>query len=247
MVRARHVLVDQFGLGDRGAEVDVPQRRRLLLVRLAASQVAQERRLAGADGLVADRLVEVVPVDREAEAAEQLLEGDLVVGHEPLAQLDEVRSADRDLVLRVGLGRRLEVGVERQRRVAADAEEVLDAPLGGQAVVVPADRVEDVAAAHPLVAGDGVGVGVAEDVSDVQRAGDGGRRRVDREDRVTAGGAVERVRAVGCATARPSARRGRRASACRGRAGSVRRCCSWPTQATSHRRRRPARIRLHGV
>ena len=89
---------------------------------------------------------------------------------ELLAQLDEVGPADRDLPLRVRLLRRREVGVVGQRRVAAHAVVVLHPALGRQAVVVPAHRVEDLLAAHPLVAGDQVGVRVGEDVADVQRA-----------------------------------------------------------------------------
>ena len=50
VVGAGHVAVFQLGLGDGGAEVDVPQRRSVLLVGLATRQVAQERRLAGALG-----------------------------------------------------------------------------------------------------------------------------------------------------------------------------------------------------
>ena len=52
------------------------------------------------------------------------------------------------------LGRRLEGRIVRQRRIAAHAEVVLHAPLGRQAVVVPAHRIEDGLAAHPLEAGD---------------------------------------------------------------------------------------------
>ena len=60
--------------------------------------------------------------------------------------------------------------------VAPDAEVVLDATLGRQAVVVPAHRIEHSAPAHAVIAGQDVGVGIGEDVSDVQRAADGGRR-----------------------------------------------------------------------
>ena len=74
----------------------------------------------------------------------------------------KLRPADRQLPLRIGFGRRSEVRVVRQGRVAAHAVVVLHPALGRQAVVVPADRVEDVLAAHPLVAGDQVGVGVGE-------------------------------------------------------------------------------------
>ena len=88
------------------------------------------------------------------------------------------------------------VGVVRQRRVAAHAVVVLHAALGGQAVVVPAHRVEDLAAAHALEPGDDVGVRVGEHVADVQRAGHRRRRRVDRVDLLAGGRAVERVQVL---------------------------------------------------
>ena len=187
----------ELGLRDRGLEGDVPEGRRLLQVGLAAGEVAQERALADLLRLGPDGRVVLRPVDREPERAPQVLEDLLVLHDEPLAQLDEVGPADRDLALRVGLLRRREVGVVRQRRVAADAEVVLHPALGRQAVVVPAHRVEDLLAAHPLVAGDQVGVGVGEDVPDVQRAGDGRRGSVDRVDLLAGLGAVEGVGVVG--------------------------------------------------
>ena len=58
VVRAGHVAVFHLGLGDRGAFVDVVQRRRVLLVGLAAREVVQERQLADPLGLVADGGVE---------------------------------------------------------------------------------------------------------------------------------------------------------------------------------------------
>ena len=196
MVRAGGVAVLQLGLGDRGLVDDVPQGRGLGLVRLPAGQVTQERALAGGQRSVADRRVEPGPVDRQAEPAPQRLE-DLHVGlDQPLAQLDEVAPADRLLLLRVGLLRWREVGVVRQRRVAADAEEGLHPPLGRQAVVVPAHRIEHRLAAHALVARDQVGVGVAEDMADVQAAGHGRRRRVDAVDVRALVAAVEGVRAL---------------------------------------------------
>ena len=83
VVRARHLAVFHLGLGDRGAVVDVLQRRRVLLVRLAAGQVAQERPLADALRALADRRVEERPVDGEAEPANQFLEHLLVVVRSP--------------------------------------------------------------------------------------------------------------------------------------------------------------------
>src|SRR5690606_25788151 len=64
---------------------------------------------------------------------------------------------------------------------AAHAVVVLDALLGRQPVVVPADRVEHVEAGHPLVARHAVGVRVREDVAHVQRAGGCRRGSVDGE------------------------------------------------------------------
>ncbi len=81
---------------------------------------------------------------------------------QPLAQLDEVapaRSAPGASGPAWPAGSKSRV--VRQRRVAAHAVVVLHPALGGQAVVVPAHRVEDLLAAHPLEAGDQVGVGVA--------------------------------------------------------------------------------------
>jgi hypothetical protein len=70
---------------------------------------------------------------------------------------------------------------------------VLGAALGGQPVVVPSDGIEDFPAAHPHEAGDRVGLGVGEDVPDVQRAARGQRRRVDGVDVRAARGAVKLV------------------------------------------------------
>ncbi len=172
----------QLGLGDRGLEGDVPERGGLLQVGLVAGQVAQERALRGDPAVLADGAVQVVPVDGQPDLAEERLERHLVLGGEALAELDEVLPPDRHLPLGVGLLRRGEVGVVGDRRVAADAEEVLHPALGGQAVVVPADRVEDRLAPHPLVAGDQVLLRVGADAPEVQRAGGGRRRRVDRVD-----------------------------------------------------------------
>ena len=90
VVGAGDLAVLHLGLRDGGALVDVVQRGRVLLVGLAAGQVAQERALADAAGAVADGGVEQRPVDRQAEAAEQVLERLLVEMGDLAAQLDEV-------------------------------------------------------------------------------------------------------------------------------------------------------------
>src|SRR5699024_5263897 len=86
-----------------------------------------------------------------------------------------------------------EVRVVGQRGGAAHAIVVLGAALGGQPVVVPAQRIEHVLAAHALVAHDHVRLRVAEHVADVQRARGRGRRGVDAEDLVTGGVGVEGI------------------------------------------------------
>ena len=192
VVRRRHLAILELGLRHRGLEVDVPQRRRFHLVGQSAIEMVQKRELRDALRALADRRVRQRPVDRETERLPQLLEDPLVVLGQAIAQLDEVGARHRQRRLR-RLRRRLEVGQVRQRRVAAHAVVVLHAALGWQAVVVPPHRVKHRLAAHPLETGDDVGVGVREDVADVERAADGRRRRVDREHVRPAGRADEAI------------------------------------------------------
>ena len=118
-----------------------------------------------------------------------------VLGRELVAQGDEVGPADRDVLLSGLLGRH-EVGVVGQRRVARHAEVGLHPALGRQPVVVPPHRVEDLPAPHAAVAGDGVGLHVAEDRAHVQRARHRRRGGVDGEDLVPGGAVVEAVGVV---------------------------------------------------
>ena len=219
VVRAGALAVLHLGLGDGGLEVDVPHGRRFLAVGLAARDVAQERPLADAAAALVDGGVEQRPVDAEPEPAEQVLEDLLVDRDELVAQLEEVGPRDRHRVVvlrRVAAERWLEALDVRLAGVAAHAEVVLDAPLGGQAVVVPPHRVEDGLAAHALEAGDRVGVGVAEHVAHVERARHRGRRRVDRRRRPRVRPSGRSGRCHRGPTGRPSAPRCRRASASRG-------------------------------
>ena len=89
----------QLGLRHGGLERDVPQRRRILAVRLAAGQVAQERALARRLRVGTDRRVRLRPVDRQAERAPQALEDLLVLHDQLVAEVDEVTAADRDLAV----------------------------------------------------------------------------------------------------------------------------------------------------
>ena len=200
--RARGRAVLELGLRHRGAEVDVPERRRLYRVDQVLAEEVDERALRRALGALADRRVGHRPVHGEAEPAPELFERLLVLGRQPQAELNEVLARDRNRV--VGrLRRGLEPGVVRQRGVTADAEVVLDAPLRGQPVVVPPHRVKDALPAHPLEARDQVGVAVREDVPDVEGSAHGGRRRVDRVDLVAGGRAAECVGAVALPALRP--------------------------------------------
>ncbi len=194
------LAVFQLRLGYRSAEGHVPQGGCFGLVGLAACEVAEERPLAGGAARVGDGLVEQIPVDAEADAPPNLLEGFLVGGDQLDAQLDEVAPGAWDLALELRsvesptlVPRRLEVGVVGEAGIATDPEVVLGAPFRGQAVVVPAHGVEHRLAPHPLEAGDGVGLHVTEHRAHVQAARDRRRRRVDREDPVAARGAVEGV------------------------------------------------------
>ena len=154
VVRPGDLAVVELGLGDRRAHVDVPQRRRLAAVGEVALRT--RRRNPRCDvrvGLGADRRVGVVPVDRQADGGPELVVLRLELRHDLLAQLDEVRPADRDGAgLRVDLLGRPEVGVVGEGRVDDRAGDELDAALDVEAVVVPPHRVEDLLAAHALVA-----------------------------------------------------------------------------------------------
>ena len=196
VVGAGPFAVFELGLGDGGAEGDIPEGGRLALVSLAACEVAQEGELAHALRVGIDGLVGLRPVDGEAHAAPELLEDDLVLNGEALAEFDEVLAGDRDLLLGIRIDRRFEGRVVREAGVAADAVVVLHAALGRQAVVVPAHRVENLEAAHALVAGDAVGVRVREHVPDMQGAADRRRGSVDRVDVGADLGAIEAVGAL---------------------------------------------------
>ena len=197
VVRAGIVPGLQFGLGHRGLEGHIPQRRRLGQIGLPAGRIAQESFLGNGNRVVGDRGVEARPVDAQPHPPPQILEGLLVDVGQFVAEGDEIAPADPHLVLRVDLGRRHEVRVVRDARVAAHAVEVLHPALGRQPVVVPADRIEDVQAGHPPVAGDQIGMGVGEHVPDVQRSGHRRRRGIDAEDLGPGAGPDERVGVLG--------------------------------------------------
>ena len=184
VIGARTLAVLELGLRDRALEVHVPERRRVAALDLALREEVEKRVLRDPARVIVDGLVLVAPVDRQPQPLPELLERLLVERGHALAGLDEVRTRDAARRLAARRGVRLlehEPGLVWRARVAADVEEVLDAALGRQAVVVPAHRVEDVAPGHALEARQQVRLRVREDVARVQRARRGWRRRVDHE------------------------------------------------------------------
>ena len=79
--------------------------------------------------------------------------------------------------------------------VALDAEDVLHAALGGQAVVVPAHGIGDVLAQHALIAHQEVLMSVREHVAYVQRTGHRGRRAVHDKGLLSGAGRIVAVNA----------------------------------------------------
>ena len=207
-----HLAVLQLGLGHRGAEPHVPQRRALGQVRLAAGQVAQELPLRHGPGGVADRPVLGGPVHGQPEPPPHLLERLLVQVGQPLAELDEVAPGDPHRVA-AGLARRHERRVVGQRGITLHVEVVLHPALGGQPVVVPADRVEHGLAAHPVEPGHGVGVRERADVPDVQRPADGQRGSVNGEDALSRRAGIKLVLRPARPTGATTSPRCRQASA----------------------------------
>ena len=179
VIRARLLSILELGLRDGRAEVHVPERWSVDLVGVPARQEPEKGNLRDALGAPPDRRVGHGPVDRQAQMLPERLERLFVLGRQPRAELDEVRTGDRDRLLARLLGR-LIGRVIGQRGIAADAKVVLHAAFGRQAVVVPSHGIEHGAPAHALEARDDVGVGIREDVADMEGAADRRRRRVDR-------------------------------------------------------------------
>ena len=202
-----------LGLGHGRLEVHVPHGGCVAVVEVPLLPEVQEGELRERAGALADGLVELRPVDRQGHPTEQALEGLLVLGRDALAELDEVRARDQARRLLADLrggGLDLEPLLVPRVGVAAHVEVVLDAPLGGEPVVVPADGVVDVLAAHATVAGQHVGVRVGEDVADVEGARHRGGRGVDHEGLVPRAVRVPAVHAAALPLLVPAGLRGRR-------------------------------------
>ena len=183
-----------LGLGDSGLEVDVPHIGRLEVIDLSLFHQIEEAELRDLPAVVVDGRVLLGPIEGQSEVAPQVFERLLVLGRDQPARLDEVAAGDLlDLLALAAFGVRLPVGIVGQVGVATDAEQVLHPALGGQPVVVPAHREGDVLADHPLVAHQQIFVGVAENVTYVQRAGDRRRRGVDHEGLIAGNGGIPSV------------------------------------------------------
>ena len=199
VVEARVFAGFQFGLSHCGLEGHVPQARSIFLVRFTAGQIAQECLLRHALRVFADGVVGLRPVNGQAEGTPQRLELLLILSGELFAQLDEVLTGDRNLILGVDLlaistfERRHEIRVVLEGGVHAHAVIVLHTAFGRQAVVVPAHRIEHVVAVHALESRDHIGMRVREHVAHVQVAGNGGRRGVNGIDGLAVAGALELV------------------------------------------------------
>ena len=180
------------GLGDGRPEIDVPERGRLRLIREPAREQTQERSLRRTLRPRIDRGVGHRPVHGESQVPPQVLEGLLVLRGQPVTQLDEIGSRDRNGRL-ARSDRRLEAGVVGQRGITPHAVVVLDTALRGKPVVVPPHGIEDGLAPHPMEPGERVGMRVREDVADVQRPTHRGRGGIDRVDVLPLAVPVERV------------------------------------------------------
>ena len=126
-VRPGHLAIFELRLGDRRAEVDVPQRRRLELIGAAAFQPTQEC-------AVARRAARVGRWLRRSSTSPPTAPDGATGARRPSssavrrAELDEVRTRDRNrLLTRLLRGAKLAAW---QRRIAAHAEIVLHAALG---------------------------------------------------------------------------------------------------------------------
>ncbi len=185
MVRAAQRPVLRLGLGHGRSEVHVPHGGSFDVVDVSFPEQVEEARLGDSAAPLVDGRVLEGPIHRQAEALPERLEGLLVLGGEGQAELDEVgpRHPPRRRLRAVAAMSDDEALFIGHRGLAAHVEMVLDAALGGQTVVVPPHRIEDVSPRHPPVSGEDVGLGVAEHVADVERARDRRGRRVDEEFR----------------------------------------------------------------
>ena len=159
---SRLAILD-LGLRDGGPEVDVPQRRRLGLVGEPSAQQPQERDAArsAASARRSSCRCSVQSTDSPSrrKSASNAFSSSTVSRSQSSMKL---RGRPEPACVGRALQRRTSnAGSYGSGGVAAHAEVVLHAALGGQAVVVPPHRIEDLEAAHALEPRHEVGVRVA--------------------------------------------------------------------------------------
>ena len=133
-----------------------------------------------------------------SDAAEDVFKNFFIFGGQGFAGFNKVFARDfLTLFFGVFYMNRFKCRVIGNFRVAGDVIVVLNAAFGREAVVIPAYRVEYRFSLHALVSGDDVGLGVAEDVSDMQRTGNGRRRCINHKAVVPALGRIVFVNFVG--------------------------------------------------
>jgi hypothetical protein len=59
---------------------------------------------------------------------------------------------------------------------------VLNPPLGGKAVIIPSHGIKYIFTGHPLIPDNYIGMGVAENVADMEGSGNGRGRRIHGEN-----------------------------------------------------------------
>jgi hypothetical protein len=193
------VAILNLGLGNRRLKVDIPHCGRGDRENVALVKKIEEGELCDGAAVIVDGGVFLIPIHRQADPAPQFFEDLLILLCNATTGLDEVRARDDPRrPFRGGAGGRFkpQILLVGHVDVGPNMEIVLHAPLGWQTVVIPAHGIEDVFAEHPLLADEDVGVGVAEDVADMQRAGDGRRRRVDDEGLLSRAPGIEAVDAL---------------------------------------------------
>ena len=164
----------QFRLCNCGPEGDVPKCWRHGNIRLAALKIFQKSQLRCCLSSIRDGSVAFLPINTQAQVSPEVFKSHFVFFGECLAQLDEVFSTNRLLVLRPGafVGSSSnwwgEIFLVGKGGLASNTVIILNSSLSWQSVVIPTHRIENLFPDHPSMPGDDVGVGVAEHMAHVQ-------------------------------------------------------------------------------
>ncbi len=151
-----------LGLRDRGLAFDAPGVGGLGAIDQPLAIQIDKRPLRDPPGGRIDRRVAQPPIDAHAQALPESFEAILDLARDLQAHGDEARAPDI---------------------ACADAAAPLDEALGRQAVVVETERIIDIVALHSPEARHRFGLDIGVNVADMDIAGDGRWRGIDREDR----------------------------------------------------------------